>query len=155
MNSVTFQVSLNWHLITGLSTLDQCPETPWHRMQDFWHPKPASLWNIPHPSLDPQLWGTECSPMQEGSLKSLHLKTWPQGSQWIRSVTLLPYLTIVDTTKKPGTDPRHHTISQHPKTGKAWAYTPVEIHLKYPISSVNMPLLWMSSLWFQLGTCVF
>jgi len=62
----------------------------------------------------------------------------------------------VRTPQKLGTDPRHHTISKHPKTGKAWAYTPVEIHLKYPISfSANVPLLWMASLWFQLGTCVF
>ena len=100
MNSVTFQVSLNWHLITGLSTLDQCPERPWHRMQDFCHPKPPSIWNIPHPALHQRFWGTDSPTMQDGSLKSLHRKNSPQGSQWTKSETLIPYLTIVDTKNK-------------------------------------------------------
>ena len=97
MKSVSFHVSLNWHMNIGLSTLDQLSGRPWLRRKDFCHPKEVSIWNIPHPLLDPRFWGTESPPMQEGYLKSLHSKTSPQSSQWIRSVALLSYFTIVVT----------------------------------------------------------
>ena len=37
---------------------------------------------------------------QDGTLNTLHLKTSPQGSWWITTETLLPFIKIVDTRNK-------------------------------------------------------
>ena len=154
---MTSHVSLNWYTYTGLSNLDQWPGRPWHRMQDFCHPKPASIWNLPHPSLDPRFWGTEYPPMQEASFKSLHLKTSPQGSQWIRRATFLPFFTIVDTTNNLVL-----AIVTTIPASTQWDGRLELIHLRkstwkilFPSQSVKIPLLWMATMWFQALICIF
>ena len=82
-------------------------EHPWARpgwqctrVQVICIPKPVSISHIPHPSIDPRLVGPESPLLQERNLKTLHLKPSTQGSRRIRRETLLPFLTIVDTTNK-------------------------------------------------------
>ena len=98
MKCVILQVLINWHPNTGLRTLEQWPGGKWPRVQDFSQPKPFPIWHIPHPTLDPRLSVTEPLLIQEGILKTLHMKTSLQGSWRIRRETLLHFLTIVDTT---------------------------------------------------------
>ena len=82
-------------------------ENPWAgpgwqlaRVQVFSKPKPVSIWDTPHPSLDPRLAGPESTLLQEENFKTLPLIPPTQGSQSIRRETLLPFLIVVDTTKK-------------------------------------------------------
>ena len=62
--------------------------------------QPVSTWDTPHPSQDSRMAAPESPLFQEGYLKSLQLKPPPQGSWRVRSESLLPFLTIVDTTNK-------------------------------------------------------
>ena len=70
------------------------------RMHVFCHPKPVSIWNTPHPYLDPWLTGPEAPLLQEGNFLTFCLKPSPQGSWWIRREPFLPFLTVWDTTNR-------------------------------------------------------
>ena len=100
MKFLSLHVSGNWHLNTSLSTLEHGLADDGPRLQLCCHQKTVSIWDTPHPSLDPWLAGPESPLLQEGSLNTLYLKASAQGSWRIRTEALLPFLTIVDATNK-------------------------------------------------------
>ena len=67
------------------------------RVHVFCHPKPVSLWDPTHPSLDSHLSRPDSHILQEWNFKSLPLKSSPQGSWNIITATLLTLQKIWDT----------------------------------------------------------
>ena len=97
--------------------------------------------------------GTDKAPLfQEGNLKTLHLKTSPQGSMdknW--KPPTFPY--NFGHHKQAVTGPSQHAIRQHPKRGLYLIN--LLTNLKYPGLLLKIPLIRMASMWFQLLTCIF
>ena len=97
MKSVTLHISVNWHPNTSLSILQQglAGNGPEHKFSVT----QTSLY-LGHCSSFPilSIGRARVPSPEEGNLKTLHLKPSPQGSWRIRRETLLPCLTIVDTT---------------------------------------------------------
>ena len=126
------------------------------RDQEFCHTKPVSVWVNPHPSLHPRLTEPESPLLQEGNLKTLHLKPSPQGSWRIRRETLLPFLTIVDTTNKLAVV-LVTTLRASTQRQRAHANQPEKKkQQKYPGFILDkIPLLWTASMWFKLLICIF
>ena len=55
------------------------PGWQWARAEIICHPKSFSIWDTPHPFLDPRLAGPDSSLLQEGIFKNLQLRPSPQG----------------------------------------------------------------------------
>ena len=97
--SVSLHVPVNWHPNTGLSTFE--PGLDENRPKHIYTVTPTCL-NLGHTTSFSRLssGSSRVSSLPRGILKSLQLKPSPQGSWRVRSESLLPFLTIVDTTNK-------------------------------------------------------
>ena len=113
-------------------------------------PKASQLWEETHLSLDQRFAVTESPLLQEGTLKTLNMKTSLQDLQKFSREILLHFLTIVVTTEKLSlalltTSP----ASSQSKKGLV-LINPLISTLKYPGS-----IICLQSLCFWLTTCGF
>lgn len=70
---------------------------------NFLSPKPVSTWDTPPPYLGPHLAGTDFPLLQKGTLK-LPLEYLTKGFMLDHKVTLLLFLTFLDTKDHDGSD---------------------------------------------------
>ena len=96
-----------WHSMSRWMASKNQSKHPWAvpgrqcgRVHVFCDPKQVSIWDTPHPSLDPWLPGPDSPLLQEGNLKTVQLKPSPQGSWRVRREKLLSFQTILDTTNQ-------------------------------------------------------
>lgn len=115
----------------------------------FWSPKKSLKWDTTHPFLDHLFAVTESPIHQKGTLKTLHLKTPPQGSWRIRREILIPFLIIVGTQKKLALALVTTLLATTQIDRGLILILLWKIKLKYPFHS------WFKFLWFWWLACGF
>ena len=121
--NVALHVSVNWHTNIGLSTheLDLSDKWPEGKIPVTLN---QSLWGNSSSFSRPRLAEPVTPVLKEGNLKYLHLRISTQGSWRIKRETLLPLLTILDTTIKQAVALVNPQITAT-KRDTACAYLPV------------------------------